>query len=31
MLERKLAAGGLDEEAFLKQRRALEARYARFL
>ncbi len=30
-LEEKLAAGDLDEEAYRKQRRALEARYDRFL
>ena len=31
MLEDKLAAGELDEDAYLRQRQAIEKRYARFL
>jgi len=30
LLEDKLAAGELDEDAYLKQRKAIEARYAKF-
>lgn len=31
LLEKKLAEGDLDEDAYLKQRKALDARYARFI
>jgi hypothetical protein len=31
LLEDKLAAGELDEDAYLKQRKTIEARYAKFV